>query len=322
MSFILPWMLVVALVVGLGLAAGYAWLQRERSRRLAGLGPAPTGWAARRRHVPPVLFLLALTLLLAGAARPQATVPVPQATGTVILAFDVSNSMAAKDVAPTRLAAAQDAAIGFVEAQPSTVDIGIVAFDQGALTTQNPGNDHRETVAAIKRLRPAGGTSLGQAILASLTVITGKSVSLPDPNSDQPPADLGYWRSATIVLISDGEDTGGPDAVTAAELAATAGVHIETIGVGTVDGTIIEVDGYQVATALNEPLLTEVAEAASGHYHRAADAESLTSVYKALDLRITTKDEFVELTGAVVGFALLLLTVGGLLMINWFGRIL
>jgi Ca-activated chloride channel family protein len=322
MSFILPWMLVVALVVGLGLAAAYAWLQRERARKLAGLGAAPTGWAARRRHVPPVLFLLALTLLLAGAARPQATVPVPQATGTVILAFDVSNSMAAKDVAPSRLAAAQDAAIGFVEAQPSTVDIGIIAFDQGALTTQNPSNDHPETVAAIKRLRPAGGTSLGQAILGSLTVITGKSVGLPDPNSDQPPDDLGYWRSATIVLISDGEDTGGPDAVTAAELAATAGVHIETIGVGTVDGTTIEVDGYQVATALNEPLLTEVAEAASGHYHRAADAASLKSVYNSLDLRITTKDEFVELTGAVVGFALLLLTAGGLLMINWFGRIL
>jgi Ca-activated chloride channel family protein len=322
MSFILPWMLLVALVVGLGLAAAYAWLQRERTRALAGLGAAPTGWAARRRHIPPVLFLLALTLLLAGAARPQATVPVPQATGTVILAFDVSNSMAAKDVAPTRLAAAQDAAIGFVEAQPSTVDIGVVAFDQGALTTQNPGSDHPETVAAIKRLRTGGGTSLGQAILASLTVITGKSVSLPDPNSDQPPADLGYWRSATIVLISDGEDTGGPDAVTAAELAAIAGVHIETIGVGTVDGTTIEVDGYQVATALNEPLLTDVAQAASGQYHRAADAASLNSVYKTLNLRITTKDEFVELTGAVVGFALLLLTVGGLLMINWFGRIL
>jgi Ca-activated chloride channel family protein len=322
MSFILPWMLVVAVVVGLGLAAAYAWLQRERSRKLAGLGPTPTGWAARRRHIPPVLFLLALTLLLAGAARPQATVPVPQASGTVILAFDVSNSMAAKDVAPSRLGAAQDAAIGFVEAQPSTVDIGIVAFDQGALTSQNPSNNRPETVAAIKRLRPAGGTSLGQAILGSLTVITGKSVGLPDPNSDQPPADLGYWRSATIVVISDGEDTGGPDAVTAAELAATAGVHIETIGVGTVDGTTIEVDGYQVATALNEPLLTEVAEAASGHYHRAADADSLKAVYKSIDLRITTKDEFVELTGAVVGFALLLLTAGGLLMINWFGRIL
>ena len=322
MSFILPWMLVVAVVVGLVLAAAYAWLQRERARKLAGLGTVPTGWAARRRHIPPVLFLVAVTLLLGGAARPQATVPVPQASGTVILAFDVSNSMAAKDVAPTRLAAAQNAAIGFVNSQPSTVDIGVVAFDQGALTTQMPTDDHPGTIGAIKRLRAAGGTSLGQAILASLTVITGKSVSLPDPNSDQPPNDLGYWRSATIVVISDGEDTGGPDAVAAAELAATAGVHIETIGVGTVQGTTIEVDGYQMATALNEELLTQVAEAASGHYHQAASAESLNQVYKTLNLRITTKDEFVELTGAVVAFALLLLTVGGLLMVNWFGRIL
>jgi Ca-activated chloride channel family protein len=269
-----------------------------------------------------LLFLAALTLLLVGAARPQATVPVPRAAGTVILAFDVSNSMGAKDIEPTRLAAAQSAAIGFVEAQPDTVDIGVVAFGQGAQTTQLPTDDHQQTIATINRLVTAGGTSLGQAILASLTAITGQSVSLPDPDSNEPPPNLGYWGSATIVLLSDGEDTGGPDAVAAAELAATAGVHIETIGIGTVEGTIIEVDGFQMATALNEELLTQVAEATTGSYHRAEDAEDLRAIYQALDLRMTVQDELVELTGAAVVLALLLLTIGGLLMINWFGRIL
>jgi len=313
-------MVVVAVLGGLGLGAAYYWLQAQRAKALAAAGLTATG-AGLRRHLPPLLFLTALALLLLAVARPQATVPVPKATGTVILAFDVSNSMAAEDIAPSRLAAAQAAAVEFVRAQPSTVDIGVVAFGQGAQTTQLPTAEHEAAIAAINRLNVAGGTSLGQAILGSLTVIVGKSVGLPDPTGSTPPADLGYWGSATIVLLSDGEDTGGPDAVAAAELAAAAGVHIETIGVGTVEGATIEVDGYQVSTALNEELLTEVAETTSGSYHRAENAQALGAVYKSLDLRIHTENESIELTGAAVLVAVLLLTAGGLLMTNWFGRI-
>ena len=324
MSFQYPVMLVVAVAVGLGLVAAYRWLQRQRTNALAaaGLSTDTQGWGGFRRHLPPLLFLTALTLLLLAVARPQATVPVPRAAGAVILAFDVSNSMAADDVEPSRLAAAQSAAVRFVKAQPDTVDIGVIAFNQGALTTHLPTNDREQTVAAINRLTLAGGTSLGQAILASLTAIVGQTVSLPDPSPEAPPPDLGYWGSATIVLLSDGEDTGGPDALAAAEMAAMAGVHIETIGVGTIEGTTIEVDGYQVATSLNEDLLIHVAETTTGSYHRAQDAQSFGAIYQSLDLRITTADELVELTGGAVGIAVLLLAIGGLLMINWFGRIL
>jgi Ca-activated chloride channel family protein len=323
MSFQYPVMVVVAAAAGLGLAAAYRWLHGQRTRALAAAGLATAGprRAGLRRHLPPLLFLAAVTLLLLAVARPQATLPVPRSTGTVILAFDVSNSMAAEDIAPSRLAAAKSAANGFVAAQPDTVDIGVVAFDQGALTTKLPSTDREDTLAAVDRLTVAGGTSVGQAILASLTVIVGRTVTLPDPGTNAPPPDLGYWRSATIVLLSDGEDTGGPDAVAAAELAAAAGVHIETIGIGTVEGTTVEVDGYQVATALNEDLLTQVAEATTGSYHRAEDAQRLRDIYRSLDLRITTEDEVVELTGAAVGAALLLLTIGGVLMTTWFGRI-
>jgi Ca-activated chloride channel homolog len=249
-------------------------------------------------------------------------VSIPRISGTVILAFDISKSMSAEDVEPSRLGAAQAAAISFVQAQPATVDVGVVAFGQGALTTRQPDPDHEGAIAAIKRLTPSGGTSLGQAILASLTTITGKPVSLPGPESNAPPPDLGYWGSATIVVLSDGEDTGGPDAVAAAELAAAAGVHIETVGIGTVEGTTIEVDGYQVSTALNEDLLTEVAQTTTGSYHRADDAASLGNVARSLDLRATTHPEFLELTAVVLGLALLLLTIGGMLMISWYGRIL
>ncbi len=324
MSFRYPLMIAVAAVVCLGLAAAHRTMHRQRARVLAaaGLGSATPGRARLRRHVPPLLFLAAVTLLLVALGRPAATVRLPRVAGTVILAFDVSNSMTATDAAPTRLAAAQATATGFVRAQPDSVDIGVVAFDQGALTTRVPTKNHDEVIAAIKRLHPAGGTSLGQAILASLTAIVGRPVSLPDPSSDAPGPNLGYWGSATIVLLSDGEDTGGPDAVAAAELAAAAGVHIETVGFGTADGTAITVDGYQVATALNADLLTQIAQTTAGSYHPAGSAKALDGIYRSLDLRITTKPELVELTGAAVGVAVLLLTVGSVLMINWFGRIL
>jgi Ca-activated chloride channel family protein len=322
MSFQYPLLVVVAVVVCGGLVVAYRLLHRQRGKTLAAAGLRGATRVRFRQHVPPLLFLIALTLLLLGVARPQASVAIPRASGTVILAFDVSNSMTATDVAPTRLAAAQAAATGFINAQPDSVDIGVVAFDQGALTTRVPTKNHDEAIAAINRLHAAGGTSVGQAILAALTTIVGKPVSLPDPDSTAPPPSLGYWGSATIVLLSDGEDTGGPDALAVAELASAAGVHVETIGFGTVAGTTIKVDGYQVATALNEDLLTQIAQTTAGSYHRAGDAKALNSIYQSLDLRITSKPEFVELTGVVVGLAVLFLTVSGLFMINWFGRIL
>ena len=315
MTFRYPLLLAVAVVIAAGLVVAYRIRRRRRAHAALRRGTV-------RQHVPPLLFLVALTLLLVGIARPQATIAVPRVAGTVVLAFDVSNSMTAKDAPPTRLAAAQAAATGFVKAQPSTVDIGVVAFDQGALTTRAPTKDHDAAMAAINRLHASGGTSLGQAILASLAAIVGHPVGLPDPNSTASPPSLGYWGSATIVLLSDGEDTGGPDAVAAAELAAGAGVHVETVGFGTVEGTTITVDGYQVATALNEDLLTQIAQTTAGSYHRAGDAKALDTVYRSLDLRITAKPESVELTGAAVGVAVLLLTIGGVLMVTWFGRIL
>jgi Ca-activated chloride channel homolog len=323
MSVRYPLLLAVAALLGVAMVVAYRWLHRERSRALAaaGLHSIPARRAALRRHVPPLFFLAALLLLLVGLSRPEATVAVPRVAGTMILAVDVSNSMMATDTTPTRLAAAQAAAAKFVRAQPDSVDIGVVAFDQGALTAQQPGNDHAATIAAINGLHTAGGTSLGQALLAALSTIVGHSVSLPADDSSPPP-DLGYHGSATIVVFSDGEDTSGPDALAVAALAADAGIHIDTIGIGTVAGTTVEVDGYQVATALDEDTLTQIAQATTGFYHRAGDGADLDAAYHAVDLRITTRPEAMELTGAAVLGAVLLLTAGGVLMVSWYGRIL
>lgn len=324
MTFVHPLMLAVAVIVtAIGVAA-YVFLQRRRTAALAasGLGViASQGRAAWRRHLPYALFLAAMPLLLVGLARPQATVAVPRASGTVILVFDVSNSMAAEDLEPTRLAAAQAAATSFVEGQPDTVDIGVVVFGQEALVTQEPSANHGEALAAIKRLKTNGGTSLGQAILAALSAIVGKPITMPDPNSPDQAIDVGYWGSATILLFSDGEDNAGPGAEDAALLAADAGVRIQTVGIGTARGDTIEIDGYQVATALNEELLTNIAETTGGTYRQARDAASLNEVTESIDLRLSTREQQVELTAVLAATALLLLTIGGLLMTRWHGRI-
>jgi len=324
MKLTYPFMVVFAIMLTVGVVGVYAGLSRRRSAAMRASGlvlAGKPGSQAVRRHLPYLLFLASMPILLFGLAKPYAEVPVPRASGTVILVFDVSASMRADDVKPNRLAAAKEAAGKFIEAQPSTVDIGVVIFGQDGLTTQRPTANKMAVNDAIARLTPNGGTSLRQAILAAMTAITGKNVALPDPDSNQPAPDIGYWRSATIVLFSDGEDTTGPGAEEAAELASDAGVRIETVGIGTVEGATMEVDGYQVATALDEELLTTIAALTGGSYHPAGDAATLNDIHRSIDLRITTQPENVELTAFFAAVALLFLTIGGLLMIRWHGRI-
>ncbi|SHN75311.1 VWA domain-containing protein [Cryptosporangium aurantiacum] len=324
MSLHYPFVLAAAVLLTAVAVVAYVLLQRRRTAALAAAGLAGSGSprrAALRRHLPYALLLAALPLLLVGLARPEATVTVPRIAGTVVLVFDASNSMKADDLKPNRLAAAQEAATSFVEDQPDSVDVGVVVFGDQALMTQEPTDDRNLALAAIKRVGGTGGTSLSQAILASLSTITGKPVSLPAEGSAAPAPDLGYWPSATIVLFSDGENTSGTDVQGAADLAATAGVRIQTVGVGTARGATVEVDGYQLATALDEPQLTSIAATTGGSYHRAEDADGLAETTRSIDLRLTSKEEPLELTAPVAAVALVLLVAGALLMTRWHGRI-
>jgi Ca-activated chloride channel homolog len=255
-----------------------------------------------------------VVLLAVAVAGPTASLPVGRSAGTVILAMDVSNSMSADDVTPSRLAAAQQAALSVIDAQPDSVDIGVVGFDQGALTTSPPSADRAASKAAVQNMRTAGGTSLASAILGSLSAITGRPVRIGE-DGDLP--DIGYWSSATIVLFSDGEDqggSGGSDAVTAAAtIAQNAGVHIEAVGVGTADGATVETDGYQLHTALDTEQLTAIAQATGGHYRPASDAEQLDDVASTIDLRLTVAKQDVPLAGGFIAVALVLLAVVALL---------
>jgi Ca-activated chloride channel family protein len=320
----------VLLAVGLVVVAGLAWAAvaaaRRRAAALAAAGVAADGPRRGRGRLGGVWFTIAGVAVLAVAvAGPSASVPVSRAAGTVILAMDVSGSMAATDVAPSRLAAAKRAALSFIDAQPDTVDIGVVAFHQGGLEAALPTAEHATASAAIRRLTSGGGTSLGDAILASLSAITRKTVTI---GRDGGAPNIGYWPSATIVLFSDGQDetgatSGGTDAGTnaAASVAQKAGVHVDTVGVGTTTGTTVEADGYHLFTALNAAALTSISQATGGTYHPASDARELDGIASSIDLRLTVTNQPLPLAGAFIALALALLAAGAVLTVTRTGRV-
>ncbi|MGI5282545.1 VWA domain-containing protein [Nonomuraea polychroma] len=309
------------LAVGLLVTAALAWAAvvsaRRRTAALAAVGVTVVG--GRRAYLGVGLTIAGVGVLAIATSGPAAMVPVPRAAGTVILAIDVSNSMAADDVAPTRLAAAQRAARAFVAAQPDSVDIGVVAFERGARTTARPDADHSIALKAIDRLKITGSTSLGTGIMASLAAITGKQVAI---GRDGTTPDIGYWPSATIVLFSDGQNQVGVDVERAATVAQQAGVHVHTVGVGTTAGATVQVDGYHMQTSLEEDALTLIAKSTGGSYHPASDAARLDGIADTIDLRLTVSDEPLPLAGGLIGLALALLTAGAALTVLRSGRVI
>ena len=323
----------VLLAVGLLVAAGLAWaavvVARRRAAALAAAGLTAGGPRRGRARLGGVWFTIAgLAVLAIAVAGPAASVPVSRASGTVILAMDVSGSMTATDVAPSRLAAAKKAALSFINAQPDNVDVGVVAFQQGGLEAALPTPDHATASAAIRRLKAAGGTSLGDAILASLSAITHKTVAIGRGGSEP---DIGFWPSATIVLLSDGQNEAGAassstgtDAATdaAASVAEKAGVHIDTVGVGTTAGTTVVVDGYHLFTALDAAALKSIAQATGGTYHPASDASELDGIASSINLRLTVTSQPLPLAGAFIALALVLLAAGAVLTVTRTGRVI
>jgi len=317
----------VLLAAGLLVAAILAWAAIAAARRRAA-ALAAAGVAAKSpgpHRLSGVWFTIAgIAVLAIAVAGPAASVPVSHASGTVILAMDVSGSMAATDVSPSRLAAAKKAALSFIDAQPDSVDIGVVAFQQGGLEAALPTADHATAEAAVRRLAAGGGTSLGDAVLASLSAITRRTVTI-GPDGSAP--DLGYWPSATIVLFSDGQDeagaAGGTDAGAdaAASVAEKAGVHIDTVGVGTTAGTTVDVDGYHLFTALDPAALTAISQATGGTYHPASDASELDGIASSINLRLTITNQPLPLAGAFIALALALLAAGAVLTVTRTGRV-
>lgn len=336
MSFIWPYALFALLAIPL-LVWGYlllgkrkanieqAW--RERGLRLN----RPVSQPGQRRHVPALLYLGALFFLTIALARPEATLQLPRIEGTVILAFDISSSMTAGDFEPNRMEAAKAAAAAFVQNQPPSILIGVVAFSSGGLVVTQPTNDQGEVLAAIDRLTPQGGTSLGQGLFSSINAVAGEPVDIgaqvEDGSEPADPAellagiDIGYFPSAVVVLLTDGENTGGTDPLAMAQLAANSGIRVFPVGIGTAEGITIEVDGFQIVTRLNEELLSEIARIADGTYYFAGSPEELQEIYETIDLRLTLRGEKTEISAVFAAAALFCLVIGMALSMVWFDRV-
>ena len=327
MTFLAPEALWGVLAVP-ALALIYALIMwRRQHRRSASLALVDTdenrtvrSW---RRHGPAGLFLIALAGLLFSFARPEANITLPVRTGQIILAFDTSNSMVADDVEPTRLDVAKQTALNFVDRQPGSVQIGVVAFTNGGLVVLAPTKNSGDVRAAIERLTTDGGTSIGEGIFASLTAIVDGPIEL-EPEiiaTDISALDIGYYSNAAIIVFTDGEDIGGADPVELAGLAANAGVPVYTVGVGTVRGTVVPLDGFSIATALNEPMLAEIAESTGGQYFLAQDDPELSGIFDEIDRRFERQGERIEVTSlfAIAAMAFMILAAG--LSLRWLGRV-
>jgi Ca-activated chloride channel homolog len=327
MTLAWPWALLGLLALPLVVAAYRRLLGKQAERRadLARQGLViPTPRRDRWRHLAPALLVAALAVMLLALARPVATVAEPRREGTVILAFDVSTSMAAKDVQPTRLDSAKVAAKGFVEKQPSSVKIGVVAFGGSGIIAQQPTSDKDQVLASVNRLEPQGDTSLGRGILTSLSAIAGKPI-VTNGDTEQGSGDetpIGYYGGTAIVLLTDGENTSGPDPMNLADLASAAGVKIYPIGLGSAAGTVLEINGFSIATHLDEETLKQIAEISGGTSYNATDSTSLAQVYDSIQLNWVSRSVPHEITSLVAGIATLLLLAGAVVSVLRRGRVI
>ena len=341
MNFVWPHLLWSLLLLPL-LVLLYLWLLRRRRRstvRLASLSVAKAalgkgpGW---RRHVPPLLLLLAIGTLLVATARPLAVIALPQAQRTIILAMDVSGSMRATDVQPSRIVAAQEAAKSFVTSLPREVRVGVVAFAGTAAVVQAPTTSREDVIAAIDRFQLQRATATGSGIILSLATIfpdAGIEISqatgqrpMPGPldeNKEKPftPVEPGSYTSAAIIMLTDGARTTGPDPLEAAKMAAERGVKVYTVGIGTVAGETIGFEGWSMRVRLDEAALKQVALLTQAEYFYAGTAQDLMKVYQSLSSRLVVEKKETEITAFFAAAGALLALLGAALSLWWFGRV-
>jgi Ca-activated chloride channel family protein len=342
MTFIWPEMLWLMAVLPL-LLAGYLWALRRKKKlavRYASLSMVREAMGAGsriKRHIPPLLFFIALAAMILAVARPQATVTLPTQHETVILAMDISGSMRATDVEPNRLVAAQNAAKQFVAEQPENVRVGVVAFAGTATVAQAPTRNREDVIAAIDRFQLQRATAIGSAIIVSLATIFpeagidvgtltygydgGKKGEKP-PASTHKPVPPGSYASAVIILLTDGQRTTGPDSIQAAKMAAERGVRIYTVGVGTPEGKVIGFEGWSMRVRLDEETLKAVADITRGEYFYAGNAVDLKKVYQALNAKLILERKKTEITALFAGLAALLAVVSAALSLAWFHRVI
>jgi Ca-activated chloride channel family protein len=312
--------------------SGLIYLAAQRRRRryavrftnmdlLADVVTQTPSW---RRHIPPLLYLLALAALALAIARPHELVNVAKREATVILVTDSSGSMQATDVKPSRLAAAQTAAKGFVDDTPKKVKLGFISFNSASQLLVPPTSDKNRVKGAVETLRPVGGTAIGSALETSLAALqpvlkdsTTKKGSSAKDKKRAPPA--------VVVLLSDGYSTTGPPPLQAAQHAKKLNVPVYTVALGTESAVVQVADpvgGYRtVQVPPDRKTLKQVADTTGGKFFATADSKKLSEIYKSLGTRIGFRKERHELTAAFAAGGLALMMLGGAFSLLWFGRL-
>jgi Ca-activated chloride channel family protein len=352
-------LLLVPLAVGLYLLLLYRRKKtalRYANLAMVKLAMGAVGW---RRHVPPALMLAALTLLLIAVARPTALISLPSTRATVMLAMDVSGSMRASDVTPSRIEAAQTAAKQYITSQPKDVVIGIVAFAATAFLVQGPTVDHAALFNAIDHFQLQRGTAVGSGILMSLSSIfpredfpianyysggfgngsggfgfgggdrfnryAGRALGDRGPGGPPKkhvPVEPGSYKNAVIILLTDGQTNAGYDPIEAARIASEYGVKVYTVGFGTTRGNIVGFGGFSMRAQLDEDSLKKIADMTRGRYFRAASAEDLKAVYGVLSKQLVMETQEMEISSFFAAAAALLMLTAAGLSLAWFSRII
>ncbi|MFB4283160.1 MULTISPECIES: VWA domain-containing protein [unclassified Nonomuraea] len=346
MTFSWPWALLTVLIIPLILAIRW-WALRRRRRaavRVTSISlvrtalPGRTRWT---RKIPPALFITGLALLAVGAARPQASVPVPQTSATILLALDTSGSMCSTDVDPNRLTAARKAAAEFIESQRGGPRIGLVTFNGTAGLVVPPTDDTDSLVEALDNLTVARGTAIGQAMLASIDAIAEVDPSVAPTGADPGTGGSGDgYAGAAIVVLTDGANTQGVDPQTAAQEAASRRLRVFTIGFGTTNPAPMVCENSQFdgrgfggwgggfggrgrfdsgrnIRMIDEPALKQIARTTGGSYHRAENADQLQSALDTLPGSFTVVRRQVDTAAAFAAGGAVLITAALSLSLWW-----
>lgn len=303
------WLLLAVPLV----AGAYVFLQNRRRHYavrftnldlLASVAPRRPGW---RRHVPAGLLLLALVALTVGFARPTRNERVPRKEATVMLAIDVSASMQAQDVAPSRLVAAQEAAGDFVRRMPDQFKIGLIAFDGTARVVVAPTTEHADVAEAIEGLRLGPRTAAGEAVFAAVDTLVASGAS--------------ENGAARVVLMSDGATTSGRTVENAAQAAKEANIPVSTIAFGTDEG-VIDIQGQSIPVPVDRDAMRDLANTSGGKFFEAASGEELAEVYRDIGSTVAYRNVRHEVTAQMTGIGLALLAAGLLAGLAWSGRVI
>jgi Ca-activated chloride channel family protein len=350
MDLLWPWFLLLLGLIPL-IVAAYIWALRRRRRfalrysSLALLRPALPQQSRLRRHLPFALLLIALAGMIVALGRPVAIVTVPTNQTTIIIAIDVSGSMRSVDIKPSRIEAAQAAALDFIQRQRGGTQIGIVAFSGNAELVQAPTTDQEALQAAIDRLTPQRSTAIGSGILKSLDAIAevdpnvASSVIDPAAAATPTPVPKGAYAPDVVVLLTDGVSNAGPLPLDAAQQAADRGVRVYTIAFGTDNGSIPDQSGGRqfggqgqsgggqfgggrqfggrFRMGVDLTTLKQIADMTGGSMYTATSAQQLESVFQSLPMYLIVKHETIEVTAAFTAFGALVLLAAVALGLRW-----